>query len=136
LLQSDIANTLVNVKNVEEAVQRITSAIDKQQQNSNIIIEDADVISDDESNLLEGEAAGEDEDNESDSKEISSSEGDPEEISSFESDPSTPIEKKDARRKARKENKKKVKKERREKRKRKKDKKNLQGCKEKKDKID
>jgi len=123
LVQSDIANTLVNVKNHEEAVQRIMSAIDQQKQNSNIIIEDAHAVSDGESNLLEDEAAGEDEDNESDSKEISSSESDPEEISFFESDPSTPIEKKEARKKARKENKKKVKGERSEKRKRKKERK-------------
>jgi len=116
LLQSDIANTLVNVKNVEEAVLRITSAIDQQKQNSNII-EDAHVISNGESNLLEGEAASEDEDDKSDSKEISSSESDPEEISSFESDPRTPIEKKAAMKKARKESEKKMKEKKREKRK-------------------
>lgn len=125
MLQSDIANTLVNVKNAEEAVQLIKSTIDHQKQKLDIR-DYSHVVSDDKSNLLEGDVAGEDEDNNSDSKEISSSESDPEEISSFESFPRTPIEKsvsrtpiekKDDRKKARKESEKKMKEKKREKRK-------------------
>ncbi|AES77582.2 Serine/Threonine-kinase RIO1-like protein [Medicago truncatula] len=125
LEKSDIANTLVNVKNAEEAVQLIKSTIDHQKQKLDIR-DYSHVVSDDKSNLLEGDVAGEDEDNNSDSKEISSSESDPEEISSFESFPRTPIEKsvsrtpiekKDDRKKARKESEKKMKEKKREKRK-------------------
>jgi len=135
-LQSYIPKTLVDVKNVEEDVQRITSGKETgdliyqtitglkhaltitepslqngQQKPKSNTTEDSHVVSDGKSNLLEGGAEsqpGEDkEDNISDSEEISSSE----------SDSDAPLDKKVARKEARKENKKKVKEEKREARK-------------------
>lgn len=112
MLQSDILKKLDDVKIAEEDVRHITEPSlqnDQQTQKLNTI-EDLHVISDDKSSLLVGDAesqSGEEEDNLSNSEEISSSE----------SDSDTPLEKKAARKEARKENKKKVKEEKREARK-------------------
>ncbi|CAK8542321.1 unnamed protein product [Lathyrus sativus] len=112
LAKSDILKKLDDVKIAEEDVRHMTEPSlqnDQQNQKSNTI-EDLHVISDVKSNLLVGDAesqSGEEEDNISNSEEISSSE----------SDSDTPLEKKAARKEARKENKKKVKEEKREARK-------------------
>ncbi|KAI5428754.1 uncharacterized protein LOC127127117 [Lathyrus oleraceus] len=112
LAKSDILKKLDDVKIAEEDVRHITEPSlqnDQQTQKLNTI-EDLHVISDDKSSLLVGDAesqSGEEEDNLSNSEEISSSE----------SDSDTPLEKKAARKEARKENKKKVKEEKREARK-------------------
>ncbi|CAI8613110.1 unnamed protein product [Vicia faba] len=112
LAESDILKKLDDVKIAEEDVRHITEPSlqnDQQKQKSNTI-EDLHVIPDVKSNLLVGDVesqSGEEEDNLSNSEEISSSE----------SDSDTPLEKKAARKEARKENKKKVKEEKREARK-------------------
>lgn len=135
-LQSYIPKTLVDVKNVEEDVQRITSGketgdliyqtitglkhaltiTEPSLQNDQLkpksnTIDDSHAISDGKSNLLEGDAEAQPGENEEDNK------SDSEEISSSESDSDTPLDKKVARKEARKENKKKVKEEKREARK-------------------
>lgn len=134
--QSYIPKTLVDVKNVEEDVQRITSGketgdliyqtitglkhaltiTEPSLQNDQLkpksnTIDDSHAISDGKSNLLEGDAEAQPGENEEDNK------SDSEEISSSESDSDTPLDKKVARKEARKENKKKVKEEKREARK-------------------
>ncbi|XP_058764845.1 uncharacterized protein LOC131638312 [Vicia villosa] len=112
LAKSDILKKLDDVKIAEEDVRHITEPSlqnDQQKQKSNTI-EDSHAISDVKSNLFVSDAesqSGEEEDNISNSEEISSSE----------SDSDTPLEKKAARKEARKENKKKVKEEKREARK-------------------